>query len=116
MNRTMPPYNVQLTRIATKLRHGESVEWNRPLVRDLCEKLLARLEREQWRGKSGKTDRAVMMVALGLAHHFGHLDLFLAERDLALSAGVTPKTANKSLHRLIKAGWLIYVAKTPHLG
>jgi hypothetical protein len=82
----------------------------RRLVRDISRDLRNQVEYSCWKGKAGKTDRAVMLIILKHASRSGRLDHYLDQRTMALNTGVTPRTANKSLHRLMDAGWIIRIA------
>jgi hypothetical protein len=82
-------------------------QWNRPLVAEACEQLRATVLAAEWKGKAGRTDRLVMLIALDFAQWGKRLDVKLPARTVALNVGVSPITASRSLRRLCKAGWLI---------
>ena len=57
-----------------------------------------------WRGRTGRTDRAVLMGILSRMIEVGSDRINFSERDTALRAGVTRDTARASLRRLVQAG------------
>ncbi len=59
-----------------------------------------------WRGRSGRTDRDILMYVLDKCIEIGCDRINVSVRDASLGAGVAVKTARESLRRLCKAGWL----------
>lgn len=78
----------------------------RPDVLAICGELRALVATWNWRGQGGRTDRDVILVAIGFAEESGGLAVRLSEREVALRAGISNRTALVSLGRLRKAGWL----------
>jgi DNA-binding transcriptional ArsR family regulator len=79
------------------------------------EMLFARaLERLEWKGRGGPTDRAVYAALLITARSHGRparggVKVYISVRALALAAGTSKKTAGKALDRL-RAAKLVYRA------
>ncbi|PXX66440.1 helix-turn-helix protein [Nocardia tenerifensis] len=68
-----------------------------------------------WRGKTGSTDRSVMLALCELGTTSATTALAFGSRRIAEVAQVQDKTARKALGRLVDAGWLIRV-KASRLG
>lgn len=69
------------------------------------------LDARSWKGKAGKSDRAVYRALLLLAREFGRkmrhgVKVYVSERQLAELAGVSSRTVWKAKQRLISAGLL----------
>lgn len=60
----------------------------------------------EWRGRTGRTDRDVLLTVLRHAAEVGTDRVDMSARAAAMDAGVTPPTASNALKRLCKAGWL----------
>jgi len=84
-----------------------AAKYNREQVTAICEDLRSRVESTAWSHKGGKTDWAIILTALDIAQHTGHLNVFLDARSMSFAAGVAPTTASHSLGRLVKDRWLI---------
>ena len=61
---------------------------------------------EQWTGKGGATDQAVLLGLIGIAERVGRLKVGASVRELGDAANVTACTAYRALHRLAARRWL----------
>ena len=78
----------------------------RPDVMAICGELRQKVEEWHWRGQGGRTDRDVILAAIGFAESSGSFAVRLAQRSTALAAGVTHPTAGKASSALSKPdGW-----------
>jgi hypothetical protein len=59
-----------------------------------------------WTGRTGRTDRDVLLGALDHMIKVGSDRIDYSVRDASLGAGVYPQAARRSLKRLVQAGWL----------
>ncbi len=59
-----------------------------------------------WKGRTGNSDRAVMLALCQLGIDSGTTQFAFGSRGIALAAQVEDKTARKALGRLVAAGWL----------
>jgi len=59
-----------------------------------------------WKGRAGLTDKLVFNALLLLVRRTGKAALKASSRDIAELAGTTAKTANRSLHRIKRAGYI----------
>jgi hypothetical protein len=72
------------------------------------EKAMAWGEEQQWKGRSGMTDRAVFLACCERAKHSNKEGAFRAScREIAEAARIGSGTASASLRRLVKRGLLI---------
>lgn len=61
----------------------------------------------QWAGRTGRTDRDVLLAILSRMTEVGCDVINFSERDASLKAGVSSRnTVRKSLRRLTQAGWI----------
>lgn len=78
--------------------------------RQLSRKLVANVRREAdaavWKGKAGYTDLYVLHAICDIADAAATVEVDLADRRLALGAGVNRNTASRAKRRLEKRGWL----------
>lgn len=75
-------------------------------VRQWLGELLSLAEDTPWPGRTGRTDKAVLMAAIAIATKAGVNTPGLSVRDLAMRSGITRKTAGKALRRLADLGWI----------
>jgi hypothetical protein len=59
-----------------------------------------------WHGVSGRTDHDVISYVLSKMTDIGSTRINVASRDVSIGAGVSQRTALRSLTRLVNAGWL----------
>jgi hypothetical protein len=59
-----------------------------------------------WPGRTGRTDRDVLLAVLEIATRAGTYTPGASERDVAQLAGVTRPTVARSLRRLCASGWI----------
>lgn len=76
-------------------------------VRQELSILISRVEARAWGGRTGRTDRDVLVGALKRMAEIGSDRINLSARDAMLMAGLaSPSTASKSLRRLVGDEWL----------
>jgi hypothetical protein len=86
---------------------GDNPAWSSAAeVRQHLGELIAMADTRPWLGRTGRTDKAVMMAALRIASEVGTTEPDLSCRDVSLRAGVTKDTAARALRRLCRQGWL----------
>ncbi len=101
--------------VVSRYPAGDAAPDPDPDVLRNVEILFARaLERLEWKGRGGPTDRAVYAALLITARSHGRparggVKVYLSVRALALAAGTSKKTATKALDRL-RAAKLVYRA------
>jgi hypothetical protein len=72
----------------------------------VCGELRVLCQAWPWKGTAGRTDRAVLAVALAFAESSGSLSVRLAERAVSERANISSTTARTSLARLTEARWI----------
>jgi hypothetical protein len=101
--------------VVSRYPAGDATPEPDPEVLKNVETLFARiLERLEWTGRGGPTDRAVYAALLITARRHGRparggVKVYISVRALALAAGTSKKTAGKALDRL-RAAKLVYRA------
>ncbi len=92
---------------AAAARAAASPQWrSRADVVQWLGEVTADAQSRPWPGRTGRTDKAVMLAVLARATRAGCDQPLCAVRDIAPAAGVTKQTAAVSLRRLCAAGWL----------
>ncbi len=83
--------------------------------RKLAREILARAQTMRWTGRTGSSDRAVLLAHATLAHRAGSPTYHASSRDLAELAGCERKTASRASQRLIRNGVVELIKPSTHL-
>jgi hypothetical protein len=92
---------------AAAARAAEQPQWrSRADVIQWLGEITADARSRPWPGRTGRTDKAVLLAVLARATRAGCDQPLCAVRDIAPAAGITTQTAGAALRRLCAAGWL----------
>ncbi len=78
-------------------------------VNPLIARLRQAIDRDEWKGKGGATDYAVLLAFVEIMAGCHKIEYGASVREVGERASVSYETASKSIKRLIKRGWLARV-------